>query len=71
MSGGGVGLLYDLLSAIGVVLGGWIVGFIGLLRLSNGAKVSSYFQLIAPFCLRFFVLNNRRFNTQVQKVSGI
>ncbi len=43
--GGGVGLLYDLLSVIGVVLGGWVMVFIGLLRLNNGAKVSSYFQL--------------------------
>ncbi len=44
--GGGVGLLYDLLSVIGVTLGGWVMGFIDLLRLNSGAKVSSYFQLI-------------------------
>ncbi len=44
--GGGVGLLYDLLSVKYVVLGGCVMVFIGLLRLNNGAKVLSYFQLI-------------------------
>ncbi len=45
--GGGVGLLYAFLSVISVVLGGCVMVFIGLLRLNNGAKVASYFQLLS------------------------